>query len=73
MSKQHLTEEELIEKYDAVLDLREISLSVVDQVLRARGSVVVKRVDPIMYRTGLAQFADWLEKDQGITAEGYVS
>jgi len=74
MEKTHLTEGELMERFDDHLDtFNTVSVSVVGEGLNLRPSRVVKLADPTAYRTGLANFADHLERDFGITAEGYVS
>lgn len=73
LDKKHLTEEELIERYDAVLDLQTVSLRAMYNELTLQPSRVIKAMDPVAYRTGLADFADYLEQTEGVTAEGYVS
>jgi hypothetical protein len=73
MEKTHITEEELVERYNAVLDLNAVNIKVMYQTLSIPASRVVKLADPVAYRTGLADFADYLDKSEGITAEGYVS
>lgn len=73
MSQEHITEHELSERFDAVLDTQTVSLWVMGQSLNIPASRVVKLADATAYRTGLADFADYLQRDFGITAEGYVS
>lgn len=74
MSDNHITEYELAERFDDHLDtFNTVSLTVVGQGLNIPASRVVKLADPTAYRTGLANFADFIEKEFGITTEGYVS
>jgi hypothetical protein len=73
MSKEHITEYELEERFDATLDMQTVSLWVMGQSLNIPASRVVKLADATAYRTGLANFADYLERDFDITTEGYVS
>ena len=74
MSENHITEEELIERFNDHLDtFNTVSVSVVGEGLNLRASQVVKLADPTAYRTGLANFADFIEKEFGVTTEGYVS
>ena len=74
MSDNHITEEELIERFNDHLDtFNTVSVSVVGEGLNLRASQVVKLADPTAYRTGLANFADFIEREFGVTAEGYTS
>jgi hypothetical protein len=73
MSKEHITEYELAERFDAVLDMQTVSLWVMGQSLNIPASRVVKLADPTAYRTGMADYADYLDRDFDITTEGYVS
>lgn len=73
MSQQHITEYELAERFDAVLDMQTVSLWVMGQSLNIPASRVVKLADPVAYRTGMADYADYLERDFDTTTEGYVS
>lgn len=73
MSQEHITEYELTERFDAVIDTQTVSLWVMGQSLNIPASRVVKLADATAYRTGLADYADYLQRDFGITTEGYVS
>jgi hypothetical protein len=73
MENTHLTEEELVERYEQVLDLNTVSLGFMDLSFTFQPSRVIRTLDPVGYRTGLANYADYLQKSEGTTAEGYVS
>jgi hypothetical protein len=62
-----LTEAQLTEMFDEALDEgRAVEIG----TLTYSPSQVLKAVDPIAYRTGLADYADSLIRD-GYTVEGY--
>lgn len=74
MNNEHLTEDELIERFDNHLnEFNTVSVSVVGEGLNLLPSRVIKLADPVAYRTGLSNYADFLERSEGITTEGYTS
>jgi hypothetical protein len=67
--KEKMTEQELHDSFDEVLDSAG-EVKVLGYTYQP--SRVLKNTDPIAYRTALADYADSLSRD-GIEVEGYTS
>jgi hypothetical protein len=74
MSQNNITEYELEERFDDYLNnFNTVCVGLVGESITIPASRVVKLADPTAYRTGLANYADYLERDFGITTSGYTS
>lgn len=67
MSEKKMTQEQLIEQFDEMLD-QQAEVRIAHHTFLP--SMVLKNTDPIAYRTDLADYADYWSRE-GYEVEGY--